>query len=69
MDGKKIHPLILLNLLFNGIAMGILAHDMYSESKIGYSMTFIVLGILFLLFLTYGVVRNQRIIEANSSNR
>ncbi|MBN8210071.1 hypothetical protein JI666_15055 [Bacillus sp. NTK071] len=65
MDRKKIHPLILLSLFINGIAMGILAHDMYSESKVVYSMTFIVLGIFFILFLTYGVVRNQRINEAD----
>ncbi|MDQ0484831.1 hypothetical protein [Guptibacillus hwajinpoensis] len=61
MDKKLMHPLILINMLINGIAMGILAHNMYTASKIGYSLTFIGLGIFFILFLAYGLIRNRRV--------
>ncbi|KMM37040.1 hypothetical protein [Guptibacillus hwajinpoensis] len=61
MDKTKIQPLILIILLINALTMGMLAHDMYTENKTGYSLTFIGLCIFFILFLAYGLIRNRRV--------
>lgn len=60
MDKNRIQPLILIILLINALTMGMLAHGMYTENKIGYSLTFIGLCIFFILFLAYGLIRNRR---------
>lgn len=54
MDRVKIHPLILLSLLINVIAMGMFAYENYNENNLGYTGKFIVLTI-------YGLVRNSKI--------
>ncbi|MDP4551959.1 hypothetical protein Q9251_13855 [Alkalihalobacillus macyae] len=61
MDKHRIQHLVLIILLINALTMGMLAHDMYIENKIGYSLTFIGLCIFFILILTYGLIRNRRV--------
>lgn len=61
MDRTKIHPLILLSLFINAIAMGMLAFQNYNEHNIGYTKTFILLSLFKILLAGYGLVRNSKI--------
>ena len=61
MDRAKIHPLILLSLFINAIAMGMLAFQNYNEHNIGYAITFIILSLFLILLAGYGLVRNSKI--------
>ncbi|GLH62524.1 hypothetical protein [Parageobacillus sp. G301] len=58
MDKTKIHPLVILNLFINAIAMGMFASDKYSEN---YSITFTVLFVFFISLTIYGLARNSNI--------
>jgi type IV secretory pathway TrbL component len=61
MDKTKIHPLVILNLFINAIAMGMFAYDKYSENQIGYSITFTVLFVFFVSLIIYGLASNSNI--------
>jgi uncharacterized membrane protein (DUF485 family) len=61
---EKFHPLVLLSLFINSIVMGIFAYDKYSENEIGYSITFVVLCVFFVLSTIYGFAKNNKIDRA-----
>lgn len=61
MDMTKIHPLILLSLFINAIAMGMFAFENYNENNIGYTVTFIILCLFLIVLTGYGLVRNSKI--------
>lgn len=61
MDSTKIHPLILLSLFINAIAMGMFAYENYNENNIGYTVTFIILCLFLIVLTIYGFIRNSKI--------
>ena len=60
MGRAHFHPLILLSLFINAFAMGMLAYGNYIEKKIGYSITFIILGLFLMILTVYGIVSNSK---------
>ena len=61
MDKAKIHPSILLSLFINAIAMGMFAFENYTETNVGYTVTFIILCLFLIVLTGYGLVRNRKI--------
>ena len=57
----KIHPLIILSLLFNAIAMGTFAYENYTENNIRYTVIFMILCLFFIVLTGFGFVRNSKI--------
>lgn len=65
MDRIKIHPLILLSLFINSIAMGMFAFENYKENNIGYTVTFMILCLFLIGLIIYGFIRNSKINHTN----
>ena len=57
----KIHPLILLGLFFNLIAMVFYAYRSYSNQEIGHGIVFTLLFTFILGLVIWGVIRNKNI--------
>ncbi|MEH7389332.1 hypothetical protein [Bacillus sp. JJ1474] len=65
MDRIKIHPLILLSLFINAIAMGMFAFENYKENDIGYTVTFMIICLFLIVLTIYGLIRNSKIDHTN----
>ncbi|MGG1686721.1 hypothetical protein [Pseudalkalibacillus sp. NRS-1564] len=65
MNKPKFHPFTLINLFISAVAMGMFAYDMYSESKLAYTLTFVILCLFFTSSAIYGIIRNQKLDRAN----
>lgn len=65
MDRINFHPLILLSLFINAIAMGMFTFENYEENNIGYTVTFIILCLFLIVLIIYGLIRNSKINHTN----
>jgi multidrug transporter EmrE-like cation transporter len=62
MDNKKIHPMLLLSIFINAIAMGILAfnHYMSKQNGLGLVILFMSLSFMFLIMTISGLIINNK---------
>jgi hypothetical protein len=60
MRKAKFHPLLLLSLLINAFAMGIFSYNNFIEEKTGYSVTFLILCLFFIVLIIYGLLNNSK---------
>ncbi|MCM3610532.1 hypothetical protein M4S82_04660 [Planococcus sp. MERTA32b] len=61
MEKVKIHPLILVSLLFSSISMALYAFRNFSANETAYGIVFILLSIFMMGLVFYGIVRNRRV--------
>ncbi|MDE8564547.1 hypothetical protein PNH38_11760 [Anoxybacillus rupiensis] len=63
MDKKKIHPIWLLSIFINAIAMGILAfnHYMFKQKGIGLVVLLMSLSFMFFIMTIIGLIINNKI--------
>lgn len=61
MGKVKIHPWILLTLLFSSISMALYAGRNFSAGETGYGMVFVLLCMFMLRLVLFGCVRIRRL--------
>ncbi|WP_373893199.1 hypothetical protein [Virgibacillus sp. CBA3643] len=65
MPKVKMHPLLILALFLNSIAISIYAYRGYSNLNIGQGITFTLLFILFIGVVILGIINNRKIERGN----
>ncbi|TFJ91685.1 hypothetical protein [Lentibacillus salicampi] len=61
MPKVKIHPLILVGLFINSVAMVFYAYRSYSNQEMGHGIIFTLLFIFLIGLVIWGIVRNKKI--------
>lgn len=61
MEKVKIHPLILVALLFSSISMALYANRNFNANETAYGIVFVLLCIFMLGLVLYGIVRSRRV--------